>query len=52
MTAQQFSARTDLGEWLVTVFPAEGNHPASAEVSWRSDQWDTFDRPVLLKAVS
>lgn len=53
MTApSQYRGQTPTGaEFLVTVFPAEGNKPASAEVAWRADQWDTFDRPVQCAAV-
>jgi hypothetical protein len=48
----QFRGRNDHGEWLVTVFPAEGSEPACAEVAWRADEWDTFDAPVKLKAAA
>ena len=46
-----YRGRNEHGEYLVTVFPAEGNKPASAEVAFRADQWETFDAPVLLSAV-
>jgi hypothetical protein len=52
MTAQQFTGRTSAGEWLVTVFPAEGNKPASAEAAFRPDEWATWGAPVLLTAVT
>jgi hypothetical protein len=39
MTAQ-FRGRNHAGEWLVTVFPAEGTKPASAEAAFRPNEWD------------
>jgi len=50
MTAQ-FRGRTEAGEFLVTVFPAEGTKPACAEVAFRHDEWETFDAPVQCAAV-
>jgi hypothetical protein len=50
MTAQ-FRGHTDAGEFLVTVWPAEGTKPACAEVAWRRDEWETFDAPVQCAAV-
>jgi hypothetical protein len=39
------------GEWLVTIFPATSTAPASAEVSFRPDEWQTWGAPVQLAAV-
>ena len=47
----QFRGHTEAGEFLVTVFPAEGNKPACAEVAFRRDEWETFDAPVQCAAV-
>lgn len=47
----QFRGHNDHGEWLVTVFPADGHLAARAEVAWRADQWETFDAPVKLMVV-
>lgn len=46
-----YTGRNEHGEYLVTVFPAEGNKPASAEVAFRPDQWQTWGVPVRLSAV-
>lgn len=51
-TPTQFAGKNDHGEFLVTVFPADGHLAASAEVAWRPSEWDTFDRPVKLAQVS
>ena len=48
---QQFTGRDVNGEWLVTIFPAEENKPASAEAAFRPDEWQTWGAPVLLTAV-
>lgn len=47
----QYKGRDVNGEYLVTVFPADGNKPASAEVAFRPDQWQTWGAPVQLAAV-
>lgn len=48
---QQFTGRDAHGEWLVTVYPAEGNKPARAEAAFRPTEWDTWGAPVMLTAV-
>lgn len=48
---QQFTGRDSHGEWLVTVYPAEGNKPARAEAAFRPDEWQTWGAPVLLSPV-
>jgi hypothetical protein len=50
-TPTQYRGRDAHGEFLVTIFPADGNKPASAEITWRANEWDTFDPPVQLTAV-
>jgi hypothetical protein len=48
---QQFIGHDSHGEWLVTVFPAEGNKPAHAEATFRPTEWDTWGAPVMLSPV-
>ena len=48
---QQFTGRDVHGEYLVTVYPAEGARPARAEAAFRPTEWDTWGAPVCLDAV-
>lgn len=47
----QFRGHNENGEWLVTIYPAEGNKPACAAVTWRADEWETWTPEVQLSAV-
>lgn len=48
---KQFKGRDAHGEWLVTVYPANGSQPARAEAAFRPDEWSTWGAPVRLDAV-
>jgi hypothetical protein len=47
----QFTGRDGHAEYLVTIYPAEGNKPSFAAVTWRADEWDTWLPEVQLAAV-
>jgi hypothetical protein len=48
---KQYRGRNEHGEWLVTIYPAEGDTPAVAAVTWRADEWETWSPEVKLSAV-